>query len=262
MAWNRWRLGVRACTSNTRVGPRPRAVLPSRAPSATWPLKRNCPWTTKRESRPQLRDFDMRLFFHSVRVNKNRWIPLRTKTHEGLLESVSSSVSRKVIGSNTGWTDSAYEFGAHPHGGWQVSFESVAKWTDRSPLGFLQCWRWLVLPRVLDPSNSRFWQIISNRACGRREPRRIRDHEEPTYLLEYRFTGSFSISARQIPGPVHHYVQLGRREETLLLCRYARRSASHPATQRLGMYRRLQLGIGWPRDLGRSRMPGRFQRRW
>ena len=32
----------------------------------------------------------MRLFFHSVRVNKNRWIPLRTKTHEGLLESVSS----------------------------------------------------------------------------------------------------------------------------------------------------------------------------
>jgi len=127
-------------------------------------------------------------------------------------------------------------------GGWQVSSESVAKWTDRSPLGFLQCWRWLVLPRVLDPSNSRFWQIISNRACGKQEPRRIRDHEEPTYLLEYCFTGSFYISARQVPGPVHHYVQLGRREETLLLCRYARRSASHPATQRLGMYRRLQLG--------------------
>jgi hypothetical protein len=32
----------------------------------------------------------MRLFFHSVRVNKNRWIPLRTKTREGLLESVFS----------------------------------------------------------------------------------------------------------------------------------------------------------------------------
>jgi hypothetical protein len=38
------------------------------------------------------------------------------------------------------------------------------------------------------------------------------------YLLEYCFTGSFSISARQIPGPVHHYVQLGStRGDTLAL---------------------------------------------
>jgi hypothetical protein len=56
----------------------------------------------------------MRLSFHPVRVNKNRWIPLRTKTREGLLDELFLPLSAGMIGSDTGWTDSACGFGAHP----------------------------------------------------------------------------------------------------------------------------------------------------